>query len=163
MEQSRKEKYFCGKHPLYGYKTEVTLLSNGVAIGNSNSHAVSVPDIDIFCPKVAWHKMFEIYLHTKWKIFLAVESKQNSTQIYGQYCFLRATLEYKILFEELSIMKSQLMAGFLSMKYSITLVSPLTGLLWRINLDVWARLAYFRKGGSCMSMNTKYFFSLEIN
>ena len=45
MEEGKR--YFSGKHKLYGYKVEVSVLPNGLAIGCSDHYPGSVADIDI--------------------------------------------------------------------------------------------------------------------
>ena len=50
------QKYFSNKHKLYGYKTEVSVLPNGLAIGSSIHHPGSVSDIAILRHNLLWHK-----------------------------------------------------------------------------------------------------------
>ena len=42
------KKYFCGKHKLYGYKVEVSVLPIGLAVHCNSHYPGSVADIDIF-------------------------------------------------------------------------------------------------------------------
>lgn len=42
------KKYFSGKHKLYGYKLEVFVLPNGLAIGCSTHYPGSVAEVDSF-------------------------------------------------------------------------------------------------------------------
>ena len=48
--------YFSEKHKLYGFKTEVSVLANGLAVGCSRHYTGSTADIDIFYQNLAWHK-----------------------------------------------------------------------------------------------------------
>lgn len=50
------EYYFSGKHDLYGYKTDVSVLPTGYAIGFSNTYGGSVADIIIYSSNIEWHK-----------------------------------------------------------------------------------------------------------
>lgn len=52
--QEGKE-YYSGKHKLYGYKTEVSVLPNGQAIGCTKPYPGSVSDIDIFFANEDFH------------------------------------------------------------------------------------------------------------
>lgn len=54
MEEGKS--YYSGKHKLYGYKTEVSVLPNGLALGCSDHFVGSTADIDIFYKGLAWHK-----------------------------------------------------------------------------------------------------------
>ena len=47
--------YFSGKHKLYGYKTEVSVLLNGLAIGCSAHEPGSVSDLKIFEAMTSFH------------------------------------------------------------------------------------------------------------
>ena len=49
------EKYFSGKHKIYGYKVEVSVLLKGLAIGCSNRCQGSVTDIDIMGKMKEFH------------------------------------------------------------------------------------------------------------
>lgn len=40
--------YYSGKHKLYGYKLEASVLADGIAIGCSNHFPGSISDINIF-------------------------------------------------------------------------------------------------------------------
>jgi len=53
MEEGKR--YYSGKHKLYGYKVEVSVLPVGFAIASSNHHAGSRSDIDIFHRMEAVH------------------------------------------------------------------------------------------------------------
>lgn len=53
---SEAKKYFSGKHKLYGYKTEVTVLPNGVAVGVSDHTPGRVADITIMQKMKAEHQ-----------------------------------------------------------------------------------------------------------
>ena len=48
--------YFSGKHKVYGYKTEVRVLPNGLALGASRHDMGSISDVDIFYENMGWHK-----------------------------------------------------------------------------------------------------------
>lgn len=48
--------YFSGKHKLYGYKVEVSVLPNGLAIGCSKHYPGSVSDFDIFRKMLTFHE-----------------------------------------------------------------------------------------------------------
>jgi len=48
--------YCSGKHKLYAYKFEVSVLSNGLAVGCSKHYPGSVADIDILSKNLAFHK-----------------------------------------------------------------------------------------------------------
>ena len=48
--------YFSGKHKMYGYKTEVSVLPNGIALGASRYYMGSISDVDIFYENMGWHK-----------------------------------------------------------------------------------------------------------
>ena len=50
------KKYFSGKHKLYGYKTEVSVLRIGLAINYTAHYPGSVSDIDIFKNNINFHK-----------------------------------------------------------------------------------------------------------
>lgn len=50
--------YFSGKHHLYGLKTEVSVLPNGIAIGCSKVYPGSVADITIFRKRLSIHKLW---------------------------------------------------------------------------------------------------------
>lgn len=50
--------YFSGKHKLYGFKTEVSVLPNGQAFFISRHAPGSVADIDIFMRNIERHKLF---------------------------------------------------------------------------------------------------------
>lgn len=49
------KKYFSGKHKLYGYKAEVSVLPNGLAIGSSRHFPGSVSDIEIMRDMIGFH------------------------------------------------------------------------------------------------------------
>lgn len=51
------KKHFSGKHKLYGYKLEVSVLPNGQAVGVSNHDPGSLSDIHIFQQRAAWHSL----------------------------------------------------------------------------------------------------------
>ena len=53
LEESKR--YFSGKHKLYGYKTEVAVLPNGLAIHCSAHEPGSVADIAIFRLNLGFH------------------------------------------------------------------------------------------------------------
>lgn len=48
--------FFSGKHKLYGFKVEVSVLANGLAINCSRHHPGSVSDLEIFQRNVSFHK-----------------------------------------------------------------------------------------------------------
>lgn len=48
--------YFSGKHHLYGFKTEVSVLPNGLSIGSTKAFPGSVADIEIFRANKNWHE-----------------------------------------------------------------------------------------------------------
>ena len=48
--------HFSGKHKMYGYKTEVSVLPNGLEIGASRHFMGSVADVDIFYDNIEWHR-----------------------------------------------------------------------------------------------------------
>ena len=48
--------HFSGKHTIYWYKTEVSVLSNRIAIGASRHYMGSISDVDIFYDNMGWHK-----------------------------------------------------------------------------------------------------------
>ena len=50
------KKYFSGKHKLYGYKVEVSVLPNGFAIGCTKHHPGSVADLEIFRHNRIFHE-----------------------------------------------------------------------------------------------------------
>ena len=50
------KKYVSNKHKLYGYKTEISVLSNGLAIDASVHHPGILLDIGILRHNIAWHK-----------------------------------------------------------------------------------------------------------
>ena len=53
---SESKAMFSGKHKLYGYKTEVSVLPNGIAIGLSVHHPGAVLDIDIIYKRRNFHE-----------------------------------------------------------------------------------------------------------
>ena len=55
-QRSRGKKYFIGKHKLYGYKVEVEVRPDGIAIGRTDNYAGSVSDFDIFKENIRFHK-----------------------------------------------------------------------------------------------------------
>lgn len=48
--------YFSGKHRLYGYKCEVSVLPSGLAIGFTKHYAGSISDIDILHRNIRFHR-----------------------------------------------------------------------------------------------------------
>ncbi len=50
--------YFSGKYKLYGYKTEVSVRPNGLAVARSAYHPGSVADLNIM------HHMSEFHEHS---------------------------------------------------------------------------------------------------
>lgn len=56
MEETKV--YYSGKHHLYGYKTEMSVLPNGLAIGMSTCYPGSVSDIEIFRKNGKWHEEY---------------------------------------------------------------------------------------------------------
>lgn len=48
--------FFSGKHKLHGYKVEVLLLPNGLAIGTSEHFSELVSDFEIIQRRLQWHK-----------------------------------------------------------------------------------------------------------
>jgi len=46
---------FSAKHKLYGYKVEVSILPNGLALNISKHYPGSVSDLDIFCRQGRFH------------------------------------------------------------------------------------------------------------
>lgn len=50
------KKYYSRKYHLCGYKTEVSVLPNGLAIGCSRSYAGSTAGVCIFRETTNWHK-----------------------------------------------------------------------------------------------------------
>ena len=56
VNHQQSKKYFSSKHKLYDYKTEVSVLPNGLAIGASVHHPGSVWDMGILRHSLAWHK-----------------------------------------------------------------------------------------------------------
>ena len=53
MEEARK--YFSGKHKLYGYQVEVSVLLNGLALGSSDHYPGSEADIDVMRKMEEFH------------------------------------------------------------------------------------------------------------
>ena len=51
--------YFSGKHKLYGYKTEMSVIPRGYAIGCSKHRPGSISDIDIFYDNLDFHESSE--------------------------------------------------------------------------------------------------------
>lgn len=49
--------YFSNKHKLYGYKTEVSVLPNGIAAGCTVHHPGSVSDLTIFRKNISWRRV----------------------------------------------------------------------------------------------------------
>lgn len=49
------KKYFSGKHKAYGFKSEVSVLPNGLALGVTAHEPASVADIDIFRKNAEFH------------------------------------------------------------------------------------------------------------
>lgn len=47
--------YFIGKHNLYGYKVEVSVLSNGLAVNCAKHYPGSVSDLEILQRGVGFH------------------------------------------------------------------------------------------------------------
>ena len=50
------KRYFSNKHKLYGYKSEVSVLPNGIAIGCTPHQPGSVSDLTIFRKNIKWHQ-----------------------------------------------------------------------------------------------------------
>lgn len=50
------KKYFSGKHKLYGYKVEASVLPNGLCIGFTYHQPGSTSDFDIFTRNLEFHK-----------------------------------------------------------------------------------------------------------
>ena len=54
MEEGKR--FYSGKHKLYGYKVEVSVLPNGLAIGCTQHYPGSVSDFEIFQRRREWHE-----------------------------------------------------------------------------------------------------------
>jgi len=50
------KEFYSNKHKLYGCKTEVSVLPNGVAIGFTEHYPGSVPDLVIFRKNIGWRQ-----------------------------------------------------------------------------------------------------------
>lgn len=49
--------YYSRKHKLYGLKTEMFVLSNGMVLGISNHYPASMADVDMFYENVEFYKI----------------------------------------------------------------------------------------------------------
>ena len=49
------KKYYSGKHKLYGYKVEVSVLPIGIAVHCTDHYPGSIADIDIFYKNLDFH------------------------------------------------------------------------------------------------------------
>lgn len=49
------KRYYSGKHKLYGYKVEVSVMPNGLCISSSQHYPGSVSDFEIFQRMKEWH------------------------------------------------------------------------------------------------------------
>lgn len=56
MSLSEGKNYFSGNHKACGYKMDVSVLPNGVAIGCTVHNPASISDIDKFQKNLAFHK-----------------------------------------------------------------------------------------------------------
>ena len=54
MEEGKK--FYSGKHKLYGYKVEVSVLPIGIAVDCTDHYPGSIADIDIFYNNLEYHK-----------------------------------------------------------------------------------------------------------
>ena len=54
--QQESKLYFSAKHKLYGFKVEVSVPPNGLAIGSSFYRPGSVSDLSMFREELEWHK-----------------------------------------------------------------------------------------------------------
>ncbi|KAE9012838.1 hypothetical protein PF011_g8738 [Phytophthora fragariae] len=60
---SNAKKYFSGKHHLYGYKVEVSVLPTGAAINSTNFEPGAVADVTMFRDNGAFHRSAMRKLH----------------------------------------------------------------------------------------------------
>lgn len=51
-----KEAFYIGKNRLHGWKSEVTVLHNGIAVTNTLYQLDSVPDIEMFRNNMEWNQ-----------------------------------------------------------------------------------------------------------
>lgn len=51
------KKYYSGKHQFYGYKTEFSVLPNGIAMNCSSYFPGSVRDTSVFRKNFSWHRL----------------------------------------------------------------------------------------------------------
>lgn len=49
-------KYFSRKHHFYGFKTKVSVLSNGIAISCGANYSGSESDVSMFWKRLNWHR-----------------------------------------------------------------------------------------------------------
>lgn len=78
------ELYFSGKHKLYGYKVEVSVLPIGLAINETNHHSGSLFDLEILQRNRNFHKI----CHQKSaleKKSVTQEISQMISNIYGLF------------------------------------------------------------------------------
>ena len=54
MEEGKK--FYSGKHKIYGYKVEVSVLPIGIAVDGTDHYPGSIADIDIFYNNLEYHK-----------------------------------------------------------------------------------------------------------
>lgn len=49
------EMYYSGKHDMYGFKSEMSVLSNSLVFGCSDLHTGVVHDTNMFGSNITWH------------------------------------------------------------------------------------------------------------
>lgn len=127
--------YYSGKHKLYGYKVEVSVLLNGLLIGCTSHYFGSVCDVSIFQENQHVHKQQVKKSREERESARIMGSYQLITVATGAYYWTRVTQDLKSLFMVLCIKKSQQIARCQDRNSNAMIACQVTAWLWK---RLWA-------------------------